>query len=61
VRILAKRSYLSGLVTGGLLGAVLGAFISSRQSDERKAQEMGESARRVLRGISIGMLEMMRR
>ncbi len=59
---MAKRSYLSGLVTGGLLGAVLGAFISSRQgNDMRKAEEMGESARRVLRGISRGMLEMMRR
>lgn len=59
---MAKRSYLSGLVTGGLLGTVLGAFISSRQGNEmRKTQEMGESARRVLRGISRGMLEMMRR
>jgi len=58
---LAKRSYLSGLVTGGLLGAVLGAFISSRQSEVSRAQEMGENARRVLRGISRGMLEMMRR
>lgn len=58
---MAKRSYLSGLVTGGLLGAVLGAFISSRQSEVSRAQEMGENARRVLRGISRGMLEMMRR
>ena len=59
---MAKRSYLSALVTGGLLGAVLGAFISSRQGNEmRKTQEMGESASRVLRGISRGMLEMMRR
>lgn len=60
---MAKRSYINGLVTGGLLGAVLGAFYLFRQEPNslRRSQQMGDNARRVLRGISRGVLEMMRR
>lgn len=60
---MAKRNYINGLVAGGVLGAVLGAIFSSRQQPDGMVQprQMGDNAKRVLRGLSRGMLEMMRR
>lgn len=62
---MAKRNYFNGLVTGGFLGAVLGAIFTARQSPNRKlmvqSHQIGDNAKRVMRGISRGVLEMMRR
>ncbi len=61
---MTKRNYLNGLLTGGVVGAILGIFFSSRKETPRKmliSRQVGERARRVLRGVSRGMLEMMRR
>ena len=61
---MAKRNYFNGLLTGGFLGAVLGAIFTSRQGPKRKtmlqSRRVGDNARRVLRGFP-GVLEMMRR
>ncbi|AFV11929.1 putative membrane protein [Thermacetogenium phaeum DSM 12270] len=62
--MLTKRNYFSGLLTGGIVGAILGIFFSSRNGAPRKTlifPQVGERARRVLHGVSRGMLEMMRR
>lgn len=64
VRKLTKRGYLNGLLTGGFMGAILGMVFASRKGMPGKmmiSRQMGERARRVLRGVSRGMLEMMRR
>lgn len=62
---MAKRNYFNGLITGGFLGSVLGAIFTSRQKPSRKllgkSHQIGDNAKRVLRGISRGMLEMKRR
>lgn len=62
---MAKRNYFNGLVAGGVLGALLGAIYISRQDSNRKfteqSRQIGDNAKRVLRGISRGMLEMTRR
>jgi hypothetical protein len=62
---LAKRNYFNGLVVGGVLGALLGAIYISRQDSNRiitkQSRQIGNNAKRVLRGISRGMLEMTRR
>jgi hypothetical protein len=59
-----KQSYLNGLLTGGFMGAILGAVFSSRKKPPRKmlsSDELGERTRRFLRGFSRGVYEMMRR
>lgn len=60
-----NRSYWSGLLAGGLMGAILGMAISSRQKPHRKLMmqpgEIGDQARKVMNGISKGMGEMLRR
>lgn len=60
-----NRSYWSGLLAGGLMGAILGMAVSSRQIPHRKLMinsgEMGDRARKVMRGISRGMGDMLRR
>lgn len=62
---MAKRNYFNGLVVGGVLGALLGAIYISRQDSNRiitkQSRQIGNNAKRVLRGISRGMLEMTRR
>jgi hypothetical protein len=62
---LAKRNYFNGLVVGGVLGALLGAIYISRQDSNRiitkQSRQIGNNAKRVLRGISRKMLEMTRR
>lgn len=62
---MAKRNYFNGLVAGGVLGALLGAIYISRQDSNRiitkQSRQIGNNAKRVLRGISRGMLEMTRR
>jgi len=62
---LAKRNYFNGLITGGFLGALLGSVLNSRRESDRRllghSRQFGDHARRVLRGISRGVLEMMRR
>ncbi|HHY29743.1 MAG TPA: hypothetical protein GX520_03515 [Syntrophaceticus sp.] len=62
---MAKRNYFNGLITGGFLGALLGSFFASRQTPNRKAllqsRRVGDNTMRVLRGISRGVMEMMRR
>ncbi|HHW41154.1 MAG TPA: hypothetical protein GXX19_08400 [Syntrophomonadaceae bacterium] len=60
-----RRSYFSGLLTGGLMGAIAGLLFATRPKAQRKLMmrpgQMGDRARRVFRGISRGMLEMLRR
>lgn len=60
-----KRSYFNGLLTGGFVGAILSMIVSSRQKPQRKLMlrpgKMGDQAKRVFRGISRGMVEMLRR
>ena len=60
-----NRSYWSGLLAGGLMGAILGMAISSRQKPPRKLMmqsgEIGDQARKVMHGISKGMGDMLRR
>ncbi|MGD0153635.1 MAG: hypothetical protein ABSC17_07725 [Thermacetogeniaceae bacterium] len=60
-----NRSYWSGLLAGGLVGAILGMVVSSRQMPHRKLMtnsgEMSDRARKVMRGISRGMGGMLRR
>lgn len=65
---MAKRNYLSGLVAGGVLGALLGTIYVSRQDPGDKfdkfnlqSLQIGDNAKRVLRGVSRGVLEMTRR
>ncbi len=60
-----NRSYWSGLLAGGLMGAILGMVVSSHQIPHRRLMmgsgEVGDRARKVMRGISRGMGDMLRR
>lgn len=60
-----NRSYWSGLLAGGLTGAILGMVFSARHQPHRKLMmqsgEMGERAKKVMRGLSRGMGDMLRR
>ncbi len=62
---MGKRGYFSGLLTGGLMGAIFGLMFSSRQRSGRKmmvrSDEVGNRAKKVFRGISRGMIDMLRR
>ncbi len=55
-----NRSYLRGLLTGGLVGTILGTLFSGRAKREGSSSTQG-AARKIFRGISRGMLEMLRR
>lgn len=58
-----KRGYFSGFLTGGIMGAVLGLFFASRHKSNKLSSDviMGSRARKVFKGISRGMIEMLRR
>lgn len=60
-----RRGYFNGLLTGGLMGAIAGFVWATRSKATRKLNLrpglMGDRARKIFRGISRGMLEMMRR
>ncbi|MGB9792752.1 MAG: hypothetical protein ACPLTR_09285 [Thermacetogeniaceae bacterium] len=62
---MAKRGYFSGLITGGLVGAIAGLVWASRTRTKPRtlltSRQMGDRAKKIFRGISRGMLEMMRR
>jgi len=61
----ARRSYFNGLLAGGLMGAILSLMFTSRRKPNRKlmvkSDEVGNRARKVFRGISRGMMDMLRR
>jgi gas vesicle protein len=60
-----KRDYFTGLVTGGFVGAMLGMLFARRQkSDWRnpaESRKLQERSKKVLRGISRGMMGVLRR
>ncbi len=60
-----SRGYWSGLLAGGIIGAFLGMLFVSRNQPYRKLLtqdgEMGVRARKVWRGLSRGMGDMLRR
>ncbi|NPV28452.1 MAG: hypothetical protein HPY58_02120 [Firmicutes bacterium] len=62
---MARRGYFSGLLTGGLMGAILSLMFTSRRKPNRKLMarsgEVGNRAKKVFRGISRGMMDMLRR
>jgi hypothetical protein len=62
---LDRQNYWSGLFAGGIMGVILGMFFTAHHRPERKLMlpsgEIGTRARRVMRGISRGMGDMLRR
>jgi hypothetical protein len=61
---LNRQSYWSGLFAGGIMGVILGMFFASNHRPQRKllmqSGEIGDRARKVMRGISRGMGDMLR-
>lgn len=64
---MTRRGYFNGLLTGGLMGAIFGLMFASRQKPNRKlvlragSGHVRDRAKKVFRGISRGMVEMLRR
>jgi len=62
---LNRQNYWSGLFAGGIMGVILGMFFASRHRPQQKllmqSGEIGNRARKVMRGISRGMGDMLRR
>lgn len=61
---MSRQGYWNGLLAGGLMGAILGMICASRHQPHRKLMisgDMGDRARKVMRGISRGMGDMLRR
>ncbi|KUK30975.1 MAG: hypothetical protein XD63_1769 [Thermoanaerobacterales bacterium 50_218] len=60
-----KRNYFTGLVTGWFVGAMLGMLFASRRRTDwgmlAGSRKMQDRARKVFRGISRGMMEVLRR
>ena len=60
-----RQNYWSGLFAGGIMGVMLGMFFASRHRPERKllmqSGEIGDRARKVMRGISRGMGDILSR
>ncbi|MGD0621667.1 MAG: hypothetical protein ABSA82_04280 [Thermacetogeniaceae bacterium] len=60
-----RQNYWNGLFAGGIMGVILGMFFASRYRPQRKllmqSGEIGDRARKVIRGISRGMGDMLRR
>jgi gas vesicle protein len=60
-----NRSYWSGLLAGGIMGAFVGLLLASRSQPQRKlllqSGEMGARARKVWHGLSRSMGDMLRR
>ncbi len=60
-----RQNYWSGLFAGGIMGVVLGVLFASRHRPQRKLLmqpgEIGDRARKVMRGISRGVGDALRR
>jgi hypothetical protein len=60
---LSRQGYWNGLLAGGLVGALLGIIYASNHQPQRKLIISGDAsdrARKVMRGISRGVGEMLR-